>query len=407
MKNTTQQRLPSTTLRLAVAVAAAIVIWALTISAAAAQTLTVLHTFSGEADGAQPGVGLTMDAAGNLYGTTSSGGPGRFGTVFKVTHRSSGWEFTTLYSFRGGADGGTPETRVIFGPDGTFYGATNTGGDQGCGGYNTGCGVVFNLRPPTSACKTAVCYWTENVIYTFTGDQNTGFPFGDIAFDSHGNLYGGAGLVYELSPSNGQWTLTAVGNEDLGATGVALDAAGAIYSTSYPNLVYRLVPSGTGWLEQDLFDLNDQMNGYGTGGLTLDHSGNVYGGTSNGGPAGSGTVFELAPENGGWNFSLLYAFSGMYDFGGPTYNGSMTLDSAGNVYGTAAYDGAYNVGSAFRLSPSNGSWSYSDLHDFHVNGSDGCYPNNSMVIDSSGNLYGTTGSCGGNPGYGVVFEITP
>ncbi len=372
-----------------------------------AQTLTVLHTFAGEADGGQPVVGLTMDGAGNLYGTTSGGGPGGFGTVFKMTRRGSGWEFSTLYSFHGSSDGAAPESRVIFGPDGTLYGTANMGGEQGCGGYDTGCGVVFNLRPPTSACKTALCYWTENVIYTFTGDQETAFPAGDIAFDGQGNLYGGAGLVYELSPANGQWTLTAIGNVNLGTSGVVLDDVGDIYSTSYPNLVYRFLHSGAGWLQQDLFTLNDQMNGYGVGAVTLDDSGNVYAGATNGGPAGSGTVFELEPENGGWNFTLLYAFSGIYGFGGPG-NGSMTLDAAGNVYGTASFDGAYNVGSAFKLAPSDGGWRYTDLHDFHPLGSDGCYPNNFMAIDASGNLYGTTGDCGmGNPGFGVVFEITP
>ena len=77
---------------------------------AQAQTFTVLHTFSGGIDGGQPFTGLTMDRAGNLYGTTSAGGPAGYGTVFKMTHRASGWELSTLYGFHGGADGGMPET---------------------------------------------------------------------------------------------------------------------------------------------------------------------------------------------------------------------------------------------------------------------------------------------------------
>lgn len=97
---------------------------------AQAQTFSVLHTFSGGVDGGAPVTGLTMDRAGNLYGTTSAGGPGGYGTVFKLTRRSSGWELSTLYGFHGGADGGMPETRVIFGPDGTLYGTTNEGGLQ-------------------------------------------------------------------------------------------------------------------------------------------------------------------------------------------------------------------------------------------------------------------------------------
>ncbi len=209
------------------------------VPAAQAQTLNVLHTFTGAADGGQPFAGLTQDAAGNLYGTTANGGSGGYGIVFKMTHRSYGRVFSTLYSFHGGADGALPESRVVFGPDGTLYGTTNEGGEIPCGGYNTGCRVVFNLRPPATDCKTSVCYWTEKVIYTFTGDQNAAFPFGDIAFDDRGNLYGGAGLVYELLPSNGQWTLTAIGNANLGTSGVVLDAVGNVYSTSSPNVADR------------------------------------------------------------------------------------------------------------------------------------------------------------------------
>lgn len=370
---------------------------------AQAQTLTVLHTFTGGVDGGYPVTGLAMDGAGNLYGTTYIGGPGGYGTVFKMTHRGSGWELSTLYSFHGGADGNGPETRAIFGPDGSLYGATNNGGLEPCNGYSIGCGVVYNLRPPATACKTAICYWTENVIYTFNG-LNAGFPLGDIGFDQHGNLYGSAGVMYQLSPSNGSWTLNVI-NSDIGSyNGVALDAAGNVYGADNSNDVYRLVTSGGQWLLQFLYQLNDQTQGYTISGLTFDAAGNLYAGAYHGGPNSGGTVFELTPSGNDWDFSLLYALSGN---GGPA-SGDLLLDSAGNIYGTAAYDGTNNAGSVFRLTPSNGGWTYTDLHDFHPLGSDGCYPNNSMVRDADGNLYGTTGNCGsGNPGYGVVFEITP
>jgi len=372
---------------------------------AQAQTFTVLHTFSGGIDGGQPFTGLTMDRAGNLYGTTSAGGPAGYGTVFKMTHRASGWELSTLYGFHGGADGGMPETRVIFGPDGTLYGTTNEGGLQPCNGYSVGCGVVYNLRPPATSCKTAICYWTENVIYTFDG-LNAGFPIGDIAFDQHGNLYGSAAVMYELSPSNGSWTLTVLNSNFGSYNGVVLDAAGNVYGED-DDYVFRLVPEGGGqWLEQNVYTLNDQTQGYGVSGLTSDPAGNIYAGTSNGGPNGSGTVFELTPTGSGWDFSLLYAFSGNGS-GGPG-SGTLLLDSAGDVYGAAGYDGANNVGSVFKLTPSNGGWTYTDLHDFHQLGSDGCYPQNPMVQDATGNLYGVTAACGsGNPGYGVLFELTP
>ena len=363
-----------------------------------AQTFTVLHTFTGGADGGGPIVGLTIDAAGNLYGTTTSGGPGGYGTVFKMTRRGSGWEFSTLYSFHG-ADGEEPESRVIFGPDGTLYGTTNMGGGDGCG-YLDGCGVVFRLRPPASACKTAICYWTENVIYGDFG-FNANFPFGDIAFDQQGNLYGIAGDIYQLMPSNGSWTLNVI-NQTVGSyNGVTFDASGNLYGAE-DNLIWRLVPSDGQWIEQDLYNTNNQTQGEGIGGLAFDQAGNIYAGSTTGGPNGGGTAFELTQSDGSWVFNLLHAFSGN---GGP-YNGKLLLDAAGNVYGTALSDGTGNEGPAFKLTPSNGGWSYTDLHGFH--GPDGCYPNNSMVMDASGNVYGTTEGCGmGNPAYGVVFEITP
>src|SRR5271169_6701746 len=92
---------------------------AVSTQAAQAQTYQVIHTFTGGADGGNPQAGLTLDRAGNLYGTA--------GTVYKLTHKGSGWTFNPLYSFAGA------EARVIFGPDGTLYGTTTGGGSEGLG----------------------------------------------------------------------------------------------------------------------------------------------------------------------------------------------------------------------------------------------------------------------------------
>jgi len=92
------------------------------------QTLTVLHNFTNGGDGGSPSAGLTMDHAGNFYGTAMSGGEGNSGTVFKLSRAGSGWVLATLYSFRGGDDGAYPQARVVFGPDGTLYGTTTGGG---------------------------------------------------------------------------------------------------------------------------------------------------------------------------------------------------------------------------------------------------------------------------------------
>ena len=202
---------------------------------AQSQTFNVLHSFTGGGDGASPGAGLTMDKAGNLYGTTESGGasgPNGYGTVFKLAHTRSGWALTPLYSFAGNQDGASPGARVIIGPNGTLYGTTSYGGGSGCGG--NGCGTVFNLRPPMNASTNALMDWTETILYRFTGRDDGAVPVGDIVLDLSGNIYGTTaaggssqqGTVYKVIPSNGSWTQNVLwsftGGNDGGkpATGV-------------------------------------------------------------------------------------------------------------------------------------------------------------------------------------------
>jgi uncharacterized repeat protein (TIGR03803 family) len=135
----------------------------------------------------------------------------------------------------------------------------------------------------------------------------------------------------------------------------------------------------------------------------LSPSGNLYGTTSTGGSGGGGTVFELTSASGGWKFNTLYALSGQFGF-----VDKLVMDAAGNLYGTTPYGGAYAYGSVFKLTFSNGSWTYTSLHDFCSGGypcSDGGWPLCSLVLDANGNLYGTT-AIGGTSGFGTVFEVT-
>jgi uncharacterized repeat protein (TIGR03803 family) len=142
---------------------------------AQAQTFKVIYTFTGGQDGGGPNAGLTMDRAGNLYGTASGGGAHGYGTVFKLAPKGSGWIFTPLYSFQGGTDGANPIARVIFGPDGSLYGTTTDGGNSSCQ-RGPGCGTVFKLQPSPTACKTALCPWKETVVYRFTGGSDGANP---------------------------------------------------------------------------------------------------------------------------------------------------------------------------------------------------------------------------------------
>jgi len=127
-----------------------------------AQTITVLHNFTGGDDGAFPYAGLTMDRAGNFYGTTSAGGGyGREGVVFRLSAAGSGWVLTPLHSFAGEPNDGTePFGGVIIGPDGGLYGATSKGGQNGAG-------TVYRLRPSPTACASFICPWEETVLYSF------------------------------------------------------------------------------------------------------------------------------------------------------------------------------------------------------------------------------------------------
>ena len=387
---------------------------------ASAQTFTILHNFTGGQDGSAPWGGVTIDAAGNLYGTATTGGSshncqGGCGTVFKLVHSSSGWTVAPLYSFSN-TDGAYPEGRLIFGRDGRLYGTTGKGG-TGCG--TDGCGLVFAIHPAATICHAVVCTWTEQVLYQFAGADDGSRPTGDTLFDSAGHFLGttfnsgasGFGTVYELTSSGGNWTETTLYsfNGSDGANpygGVALDSAGNIYGTTRNggsmNLgaLFELTNSGSGWTEQVLYNFSGPDGYRPLGGTLVDSSGNIFGNTNRGGSAGvGGKVFEMTPSGGGWNYLQLYTFSGT---SGPW--GDLIMDSAGNLYGTTVQDGANDNGSVFKLTFTNGTWVYTDLHDF--DGQDGAYPHGSLALDAGGNLYGIA-TAGGPHNMGVLWEITP
>jgi uncharacterized repeat protein (TIGR03803 family) len=414
------------------------VVMTLAAPAAQAQSFTVLHTFTGAADGKYPsGAGISMDRAGNLYGTTSYGGQYNsncdyFGTqtgcgvVFKMSRRSSGWTFNVLHSFNG-TDGYSPNQLISVASDGSVYGSTYYGGT---GTFCTsGCGTLFHLQPPSTFCRSAGCPWTATVLHNLQGAPNDGSlpDFGALTFGADGNLYSTAetggfyngGAVYELSRNGDSWSTSLLysftGYLD-GANpwgGVIFDRAGNIYGTATAafdgsGVVFQLARSGSGWTYNVLHTFNYDVDGdIPSGPLVMDSVGNLYGVTESYGPNGGGTIWELSPNNGSWNFSLVYSFTdGPYS--GPI--GGLLLDAAGNLYGATIYDGAYNYGSVFKLSPSSNGWTYTSLHDF-TGGSDGWYPWSSLSMDANGNLFGVAAFGGGtqdcSSGCGVVFEITP
>jgi hypothetical protein len=435
-----------------VSVAAALLMCVVALPVAHSQTYTVLHNFTDGGDGAIPMAGLTMDAAGNFYGTTQYGGNTHCnlgcGTVFKLTHQGSSWVLTTLYQFTGGAEGSGPIARVVFGPDGALYGTANGGAYPGAC-----CGSVFRLTPPATFCRSVICPWNITILHQFSGGYDGGSPgYGDLIFDAAGNIYGttemggpaslicpgGCGVVFELVKASG-WALSGLyrftGQAD-GATpagGVVFDASGDLLGTTLyggyidlpdgflgAGVIFKLTHNGSSWTESVPYMFQDSS---GDGGLpyaslTVGPSGTIYGTTASGGGgncnfelySGCGTVFEsFGRTDFGFfpNVNLAESY-----ISGPF--APVTFDPAGHMNGTTWGDGENGPGNVFQLTYFEGNWVYSSLYDFS-GGSDGGFPASNVITDSHGNYYGTA-SAGGSqntctipnrPGCGVIWEITP
>jgi uncharacterized repeat protein (TIGR03803 family) len=421
-----------TSLRLSALVLAMVFVLAIVATPAAqAQTFKVIYDFPNY-PGTVPMAGLAIDRAGNLYGTTRSGGDLNgfvcqlfywigCGTVFKLTKYDSGWLYSRLYEFHG-ADGAYPESPVTIAANGSLFGGTGLGGNCTYSVY--GCGVLFELQPGAHAPKSAVYPWSETVLHVFTGNGDGGPYPSELIFDSAGNLYGttaaggvqGAGNIFQLQLYGGSWVVnnlyTFYGTSDgLYPHGVTFDSAGNLYGGTrqggntdcYPfqgcGTIFQLTPSQSGWTETVLHVFDQNTEGGGPGAVIFDQAGNMYGVTR--GLVNPGIVWEMSPSNGGWTFTVLYRFTG-YNDGGP--DGRLTMDAAGNLYGVTNREGAYEDGTVFKLSPSNGGWTYTDLYDFQ-GGLDGCAPDGFVTVDASGNIFGTTSGCGANL-VGTVWEIT-
>jgi uncharacterized repeat protein (TIGR03803 family) len=377
------------------------------------QTFNVIHTFDAP-QGTGPVGTLAIDATGNLYGATESGGAHGQGTVFMLHPAHGTWTLNVLHSFfaQENGDGSQPEAGPTVGPDGVVYGTTVAGG--------LGFGTVYAVSPPANVAASAIQAWNEAPIHSFTGYADGSQPsVGSLLLDSQGNLYGvtplggsssfGGGVLYELSRSGGTWNENVLYNfcSELDCldggypyAGPMSDAAGNLYGTvtqfalNQCSAAYKYPPE----LGYQL--LVESLNGcVPLGSLIFDQVGNLYGTTFGGG----GTVFELTQFGGQWNLSTLYGFAGGDNNTGPL--GGLLFDASGNLWGTTNGDGAHGFGNIFKLTPSQGSWIYTDVYDF-TGGNDGGNPTGSLIADGSGNMYGTA-MTGGVHGSGVVFEITP
>jgi uncharacterized repeat protein (TIGR03803 family) len=401
----------STALAFAIALVAVVV----AIPSAQATSFTTLHNFQGGPDGELPYASLVMDTKGNLYGTTLQGGKYGLGTVFKVDKR--GHE-TILYPFTGGTDGGWPFASLILDAKGNLYGTASTGGTWGFG-------AVFELLNQTTK-----GFWKEKVLYSFTGGSDGAAPFAGLVSDTAHNLYGTTngeapsytGSVFKWDHTTGK--ATKLHDFSGGAdgfspyAGLLMDTDGSLYGTTHQGgdpacnsgigcgTVFKIHPDGTAYKVLHSFSGKPDAAFPYYGFLVGDGKGNLYGTTFSGGALGAGEVFEVDETTG--------AVTDVYDFLGGSQGAlplaGLVIDTAGNVYGTTSVGGDKGVGAVFKLDTTTSVFTV--LHSFNPS-KDGGFPQDNLILDSKGNLYGTCAwggssgkGCGGH-GCGTVFKLTP
>jgi len=305
----------------------------------------IIHVFSG-ADGRTPYAGLIADAAGNFYGTTALGGTNHLGNVFKLAPDGT---VTNLHSFSF-AEGTRPESDLVADQAGNLYGTTSSGGTR------NNFGTVFKLSP----------HGTLTVLHAFKGNQDGRKPNAGLIIDSSGNLYGTTpfgggrkckdqcGIVFKIAPDGTETVLHVFGpvgdpNGSIPEAGLLMDSAGNLFGTTaaggsgFAGVVFKLAPDGTETVVHAFLGGSDGMVPWAP--LIADAQGNMYGTTTWGGgtgcqdSAGCGTVFKIAPNG---QESVLYAFKGGNDGYDP--RAGLLLDSAGNLFGTTSFGGGVPSG---------------------------------------------------------------
>lgn len=418
------------------------IVYALTppTNGATAWSETILYNFAGSPDGSFPNGGLARDGNGILYGVTFGGGTSGWGAVFSLTPPASGqtaWSETVLYSFSGGADGGSPDNTPVLGSDGTVYGTNN---------FNSlGYGTVFALTPPAPGQSA----WTEATLVNFdwtNGASPIGLtlnPGGALIGTTHdgGTQEGDGGIVFKLTPpkeSASAWGYNILyrfpytRNDAQYPNGALLrETDGTLFGgtssggTHNHGAVFKLSPPAAGetaWHETVIHSFNGANGAEAIGPLLEGKNRVLYGVTTAGGPFGTsiggyGTVYMLTPPTGGngpWMEKILYGFTGVANADGAFPQGSLIADASGALYGTTSQGGIATStdqegnGTVYKLTPpvnGQGAWTTTIIYRF-TGSPDGSQPHATLLLGKNGELYGTTYT-GGAAGEGTIFELTP
>jgi uncharacterized repeat protein (TIGR03803 family) len=366
--------------------------------------LTPLYSFEGQIDGASPYGGLVLATNGTFYGTAAGGGEEYDGTVFQMTPDGV---VSRIYSFTGGADGGSPLAGLVQGADGGLYGTTTTGGDT-ASGDSIGYGTIFSITTNGSLTP----------LYAFTDGNDGETPYSGLVQGMDGNFYGtaihggaGCGCVFQVSPAGGFNLLYDFGGVDgCGPIGTLIQGADAnLYGTTLgggtndAGTIFQITTNGA---FTSLYSFVNTSTGFPTtqgpfAGLAQGSNGNLYGATLGGGD-GFGTIFMMTTNE---VLTSLYSFPG--GGGDGAYpRAALFADTNGSIYGTTREGGTNGNGAIFQIA---GSGLLSALYSF-TNGSDGANPFATLVPDANGDLWGTTSDdfplTNGVAPYGTVFRIT-
>jgi uncharacterized repeat protein (TIGR03803 family) len=399
---------------------------------ARAATLRTLHPFCARAsctDGSSPYAPLLRDSAGNFYGTAFAGGANNLGVVFELVNTGTGYRYEVLHNFcskSGCPDGKNPVAGLIIDSSGDLYGLAKSGGTSNLG-------TLFELIPGSSG-------WTIKVRYNFAGGFDGTLPVHGLTYqgassgapyDGTSPLYGvtlagggsteNAGVAFQVTPVSGQtlWNesvLYAFCSKPSCRDGNApsappiVDGNGNLFGVTRIGGFYNFgvafeIPAGGGSeiVMHNFCHLSACADGSNPVGLTMDASGNFLGMTAAGGAHGAGAIFKIVPNATGFKEAVLYSFCAASPcLDGQAPQAGLTPDGTGTFFGTTRLGGNKQGGVIFRFRPGH----YTKIADFctPTDCPHGIDPYAPVILDPSGNLFGTA-NLGGANNAGTVFEL--